>query len=137
MTDEEISLSLIRAIDANLKKWRTWFPSERSSVEVPRQDLIALRNMAARAINERDLRPITGEWLVQIGFTEDVLSLPTYQDYFIEDSDRIDIRIYEDGEMHMQINRTEIEWPPVTRGTLISLLRALDIHYDAKTLYEG
>lgn len=56
---------VIGVIDANLKKWRAWFPNERSEVEVPREELLALKHFAEiglRTERPDDSEPATPEW---------------------------------------------------------------------------
>ena len=55
----------IGIIDASLNKWRAWFPSERSEVDVPREDLLALKHFAEiglRVERPDDQEPATPEW---------------------------------------------------------------------------
>ena len=57
---------LIATIDANLKKWQTWFPNGESCVDVPRDDLLALAKFAQAYLAQQradDDEPVTEEWL--------------------------------------------------------------------------
>lgn len=48
------AVRLVLVVDANLPKWRAWFPDEESSVEVPRANLLALTAAARAWLNLTD-----------------------------------------------------------------------------------
>lgn len=50
MSDIDKAIRLVDAVDEHIKKWTIWFPNPRSEVEVPREDLIALIEIARPAI---------------------------------------------------------------------------------------
>lgn len=45
-TEQELAEELIEVIDRSLPKWRTWFPDDSSMVEVPRNELLAMKAFA-------------------------------------------------------------------------------------------
>jgi hypothetical protein len=46
MSDRELAEQAIDSIDRNLNRWVGWFPDERSEVNVPRNELLALKKYA-------------------------------------------------------------------------------------------
>jgi hypothetical protein len=46
MNTLERAKNLVKTIDTNLDRWRAWFPNEESAVDVPRADLLALKEYA-------------------------------------------------------------------------------------------
>lgn len=65
----ERASKLIETIDRSLTKWRAWFPSEESIVDVPRADLLAVAELARDRLAELDPSGITPELLKADGWT--------------------------------------------------------------------
>lgn len=52
---------VVSSVDRQLKKWRAWFPNEKSEVEVPRDELLALVECGRIALANRKQPGCAGE----------------------------------------------------------------------------
>lgn len=96
---------VIAIVRRNLPKWRVWFPSEQSSVETARADLLALVTLAEaylemaecptrRAINTlgEAAKRLPQEWEIELRFVREEASLSLWSPNGIE------IDVHHDGE---------------------------------------
>lgn len=112
------------SVTRNLARWLTWFPNERSEVEVPREDLLALVEVFEQWKSERDPSPITPELLAADGdWTTDNRERPTaVTAAFLNGTIRVAFLFAGEGT-HISKGGVSVYPQPKTMGQLRTLLR--------------